>query len=74
MPQLLAEPPPMSESKSKPVRVINDLHAMLKVIEAAAAMQSKPFNTITYLDGILRDRITSDYRKALAVLKKTDPA
>jgi hypothetical protein len=68
---LVAEPPPMaSESQSKPVRVRPDIHSMLKVIEAASEIQGKPFNTITYLDALVRDKITADYSKALTVLNK----
>lgn len=71
---LIAGPQPMaSEAKeSKPVRVRPDIHSMIKVIEAASEIQGKSFNTIVYLDDLIRDRITSDYRKALAILHKAE--
>lgn len=66
----VAETPFMAEPKSKPARIRPDLHAKLKVIEAASEITGEPFNTIEYLDPLIRPTIDADYEKAIEVLSK----
>jgi hypothetical protein len=60
----------VAEAKTQTVRAHSDLVTKLKVIEAARSEQGERFKQVEYLDELLREQITADYEKALAILKK----